>query len=258
MVSKSNTDEECWLTTPSGLRLHAYYCPASAQDSHSSLLPHPAQGNWVVMYCHGNGTNISFLFPSVEDIQQHLGADVFLFDYRGYGRSDGQPSEQGLYEDTMTAYRFLTETKNIHPERLLVLGRSLGGGLATQLATKVPFKALILQNTFTSMPAAGWSRYPWLPVPWMMRNRYPNIHRLAEIERPVHLTFGDDDQVVPPSHSQRLYEVAREPKAIFRVEGGSHSFRLERDYYEHLASFLANSYSTPPVVGTALTTDNLS
>jgi fermentation-respiration switch protein FrsA (DUF1100 family) len=197
--------EEATFETNDGERLHGWWVPAEKPRA-------------TLLFFHGNAGNISHRLDLVE-IFRGLGLNVFLFDYRGYGRSTGKPSEDGLYRDAAAAWRYLTETRGLIPDEIVLFGRSLGGGPATWLATRERPRALILGSTFTSIPDVAAKQYPYLPVRLLTRNRFDNRARLAEVRTPVLVIHSRDDALIPFEHGRRLFETAPEPKAFLEIEG---------------------------------------
>ena len=149
---------------------------------HGWFLDHPEPLD-AVLYCHGNGEDISFNLDLARLLRDELDAAVLLFDYRGYGKSEGKPHEAGVVADGLAAQRWLAERTGRSPRRTVLIGRSLGGGVATAVAAQQGAQALVLQSTFTRMTDAAASHYPWLPVHWLMRNRYDSLARLARLRR---------------------------------------------------------------------------
>jgi uncharacterized protein len=218
--------EDVYLHTLSGTRIHAWWCPG--QDWH------PSQG--AMLYCHGNAGNLSCRADAIAHWQQALDLSVLIFDYPGYGRSEGRPSEAGCYADA--AYDWLTRTMAVPSERLLLYGGSLGGGVAVDLASRQPHRALILVKTFTSIPDAAQCVYPWLPARWLVRNRFDNLEKIARCSRPIFVAHGTGDRLIPFSHGQRLFTAASEPKHFLAMAGLDHNDGLSPEFFAALHSFL--------------------
>ncbi|HEX5104061.1 MAG TPA: alpha/beta hydrolase, partial [Pirellulaceae bacterium] len=151
-----------------------HFASADGTRLHGWLVEHP-QPRAVVLYLHGNGDCVGFLGPYLQQLSDNHQVTIFAFDYRGYGRSEGSPGEQGILEDGHAAQMWLAERLQIEPADIVLMGRSLGGGVAVDLATKNGARGLILQNTFTSLPDAAACMYPWAPVQWLMKNRYDSL-----------------------------------------------------------------------------------
>lgn len=224
-VDPGTSDVELALTD--GTRIHGWWLPP--RD--------PAAG--AVLVAHGNGGNLSHRGQLAADLHRTLGAGVLLFDYPGYGKSAGQPSEAGCYEAGAAAYRWLTGDAQISPGRIVLFGESLGGGPAVELATRCEHRALVLVFTFTSLPAVAKRLYPWLPTRTFMRARFDNLAKIGRCPRPVFLVHGTDDTVVPYSHSEALYTAANNPKEFLRLEGFGHDIPLGDRLCLPLARFLS-------------------
>ena len=222
-------DVELW--TSNGTRIHAWWCPPK------NWLP--AQG--ALLYCHGNAGNLSCRGDAVTLWQQALGVAVLIFDYPGYGRSDGRPTETGCYAAADAAYQWLIQSRGIQPERLLIYGGSLGGGVAVDLASRQPHRALLLVKTFTSIPDAAQSVYPWLPARWLVRNRFDNLEKIGRCTRPIFIAHGTTDSLVPFVHGQRLFEAASEPKRFLAMAGVDHNDGLSPQFFAALRPFLDES-----------------
>lgn len=197
---------ELGLVTPDGVGLSAWFIGNDRTRD-------------VVLFCHGNAGNISHRLESLT-IFHNLGLNILIFDYRGYGKSGGKPSEQGTYLDAETAWRFLVETEKIPPERILLFGRSLGGAVAAHLASKFKAGALILESTFTSIPDVGANAYPFLPVRLLSKYRYDTLGLLPRINMPVLVVHSPDDEIIPFIHGKTLFEAAKDPKQFLKISGG--------------------------------------
>jgi fermentation-respiration switch protein FrsA (DUF1100 family) len=173
--------------------------------------------------CHGNAGNMTHRVDRITMWQQSLHVSVFVFDYRGYGRSAGQPNEPGVYRDARAAYRWLTTDKGIAPDDVVFFGESLGTAVVLQLATEVPPRALILESPFTSAVAMGQRAFPWLPVRWIMRNRFASIEKIRRYHGPLLIVHGTQDTLIPFTMGQTLFDHANEPKRFYAVAGADHN-----------------------------------
>jgi fermentation-respiration switch protein FrsA (DUF1100 family) len=149
-----------------------------------------------------------------------LGLNCFIFDYRGYGASQGRPSENGTYLDARAAFRWLIKKKGIAPERIVVFGWSLGGSIGAYLAGKVKVAGLVIDSTFTSYTDIGRKFYPYMPVRWFARFKYPTIDYVRKVKCPVLVIHSRNDEVVPFEFGLKLYEAAGEPKEFIELFGG--------------------------------------
>jgi fermentation-respiration switch protein FrsA (DUF1100 family) len=152
-----------------------------------------------------------------------LQTDIMLFDYRGYGQSEGSPSEPGTYRDGRAAYEYLVGQRQLAPERLILFGESLGAAVSVQLALEVPVRALILESAFTSIPDMARAVYPFLPVQSLLRTRYDNLAKIGDVAVPLLILHGTRDGTVPFKQGKRLFEAASEPKRFFAIPGAGHN-----------------------------------
>lgn len=190
--------------------------PVTPTEKISALyLPQP-QAAYTLLYIHGNAEDLGGV-RHVLDRLHRLGFNVFAYDYRGYGTSDGTPSEQRAYEDAEVAYTYLTQQLNIPPQRIILYGRSLGGGSATYLATRHPVGGLILEGTFTSVFRVI------VPFPLLPFDKFANLQRLQNVRCPVLVMHGEADSVIPIHHGRALYAAARAPKMSLWVAGADHN-----------------------------------
>jgi pimeloyl-ACP methyl ester carboxylesterase len=217
--------QDVFLTSPEGRQIHGWWLPRRPDAPVLLLFP-------------GNAGNLSGRGPTLLKVSEQLNTSVLIFDYPGYGKSDGKPNEPSCYDAGEAAVRWLRDEKGVSPERVTFYGESLGGGVATELARRYPCRALVLVKTFTSLPAVGKHHYPWLPVHWLMSNRFDNLSKLPEIRRPVFVASATDDQIVPYSQGDTLFAVANEPKRFFRDEGSDHNDPLPDAFWDELRDFL--------------------
>lgn len=223
--------EEAWFLAAdnSEAKVHGWYFDQPGAD-------------YAVLYCHGNGEQVADNFDLMQKLRSSLNASVLVFDYRGYGKSAGKPNEAGVIADGLAAQSWLAERTNRSVDEIVIVGRSLGGGVATALAQKQGAAALILQSTFTRMTDAAAHHYPWLPVRWVMRNRFNSIDRIAEIECPLLISHGTNDEVIPYRQSLRLYETSGSAiKQHVELAGTGHNDPQPEGYYDELRDFLAKS-----------------
>lgn len=228
--------ENVTVKTEDGNRLHGWFVPADT-------------ANMTVLYLHGNAGNISGRMETIQLLHQ-LQLNVFIFDYRGYGQSEGRPSERGTYNDAVAAWNYLQSERRIPGSDIAIMGRSLGGSVAAWLAARKNPAASIIETTFTSAADLGAELYPWLPVRWMIKYEYNTLQNIQKIDSPVFMSHSRADQVVPYDHSRKLFEAANQPKIFLELEGTHGSGFLETGvkYRNALKSFLQNhtSYQYQP------------
>jgi fermentation-respiration switch protein FrsA (DUF1100 family) len=220
--------EEVHLAAEDGVKIHAW------------LLPRPSP-RFTILFAHGNAGNISHRLDRARLLGRRLSAEVFLFDYRGYGRSEGRPDEQGTYRDARAAYRYLTETRRVGPDRLVLFGESLGSAVVLQLALEGAARALVLESPFTSIRDMARLVLPWLPLSPLLRTRYDNLAKVGSLKVPLLVLHGDRDEVVPFAQGRRVFEAAREPKRFHRIVGAGHNDTYltgGKEYWDVLDEFL--------------------
>jgi hypothetical protein len=217
--------ESVCLETVDGERLGAWWIPSGTPRG-------------VLLYCHGNGGNISALLDSVR-IFNRLGLDLFVFDYRGYGESTGSPSEQGLYRDVESAWDYLERVRRIDPRKIVVFGWSLGGPVAAWLSRKHRPGALILEGAFTSLQDAARDRVPGFFVSLLIPDQYPTKRYLAMVECPVLVIHSRDDEVMPFHHGEALFAAAGGSKQFLEIRGSHNRGFLDSRYEISIDSFLS-------------------
>ncbi len=194
------------VTTEDGERLHGWLVKA-------------ARARGTLLFFHGNAGNVSHRLESLR-LFSRLGLDVFIVDYRGYGRSTGRPSEQGTYRDARAAWDWLVRERGESPRRIILFGRSLGAAVAVDLASEKRGAGLILESGFTSVPDLAAEIYPWLPVRLLSRFHYDSLSKIGRVGQPLLVLHSPDDEIVPYRHGRRLFEAASEPKRFQQMTGG--------------------------------------
>jgi len=222
--------EDLRLETPDGERLGAWFVPGTSESCTT---------NYTVLFCHGNAGNIGDRLDSILTFHR-LGFNVLIFDYRGYGDSTGEPSEQGTYIDARAAWDYLVEQKGIEGKRILVFGRSLGGAVAVQLAGKVPAGALCVESTFASAVAMARVMFPLLPARMICRFDYDSENAVGKVHGPIIVAHSRGDKMIPYAQGRRVYEAANQPKLFIEITGDHNSGGLDTDakYQRLLAEFL--------------------
>lgn len=220
------TYEPVEFTTDDGVRLDGWFLPAKQQRG-------------VLLFFHGNAGNISHRLDSLR-IFHDLGLSTFIFDYRGYGRSEGKTSEEGTYRDAEAAWRYLTVERGIPAQSIVYFGRSLGASVAAHLAMKNTPNALILESAFTSAPDMGARAYPFLPVRWLVRFQYNTREYLKSVTVPVLIVHSPQDEIIPFENGRELFASANEPKRFLEIRGGhNEGFQLSgKNYVNAIDSFL--------------------
>ncbi len=215
---------------------HAEFESADGTRLHGWFIEHP-QPNAVVLFCHGNAGNVTCHTRHLREMYRRLGVSVLVFDYRGFGRSEGSPSESGVLMDARAARAWLAERTGVTEEEIVLWGESLGGGVAVELAARDGAQALILLNTFTSLPDVGQRTYPWLPVRALMRNQLDSLSKISNYAGPLLVFHAANDQVIPFVQGQRLFEAANDPKRFVRLSGG-HNGSWSEPLWESVGQFL--------------------
>ena len=193
----------------------------------------------TVLLCHGNAGDIGDRIDSVRTFHQ-LGLGVLVFDYRGYGDSSGKPTEEGTYRDARAAWDYLVRERGLDAGSVVIFGRSLGGSVATWLATQVRPKALVIESTFTSAADMARKMFWFLPR-FICRFGYDSLARIGTVNCPVIVAHSRDDEMIPYSHGERLFEAAAEPKRFVSMRGGHNAggFDGDPDYQRVFMKFLA-------------------
>jgi fermentation-respiration switch protein FrsA (DUF1100 family) len=215
--------QDVWLDSSDGTRIHAWWCPVAGSRR-------------ALLYCHGNARNLSHRQKNITALQQTLGESVLIFDYPGFGRSEGEPSEAGCYAAAEAAYNWLVQ--RVPAERIILFGKSLGGGVATELAVRRPHAALVLAKTFTSVPDVAQRQVPVVPLRWLMRNRFDSLAKIDRCPSPLLIAHGEYDHLIPFAQAERLFAAAPAPKRFFVMKNCSHHGGLPPDFLAALAVFV--------------------
>lgn len=186
--------------------------------THGWWIPHPAATPNTVLFSHGNAGNIADRLESC-GIFRHLGLNVLVYDYGGYGESTGSPNEQRCYADIRAMWRWLIEEKDVPSERIVLFGRSLGAGPTAQLATEVTPAGIILESAFASVPSMAQTLYPVFPARLLVRDRFDNVAKAPRFTAPLLVIHSRDDSIIPYAQGRMVFEAAREPKVFFEMIG---------------------------------------
>lgn len=219
--------ESLSIETDDGLRLHGWYVPA-------------VNPRGILLFFHGNAGNISHRLDSIR-IFNELGLSTLIFDYRGYGDSEGKITEAGSYLDAEAVWHYLTVQKNISPGDIILFGRSMGGAIATHLASRHKAKGLILESSFTSVKKMARNLYPFLPTSLLTRVKYDTEVYIQEINCPVLIIHSLEDEIIPFEQGRKLYAAARAPKKFLEIRGGHNDgFIISgQRYFDGLDNFIS-------------------
>lgn len=218
--------EDVWFTSADGTKLHGWF------------VERPQAGR-AILYCHGNGEDVSLNAELVAQMSEALQASVFIFDYRGYGHSEGTPTEAGCTADGLAAQRWLAQRIGEQPSDIVVMGRSIGGAIATAIAAEQGAQALVLVNAFSRMTDVAAHHYSWLPVRLMMKNRYDSIAQIRNYAGPVFQSHGTADWIVPIRFARELFAAApTTQKRFLELADRGHNDPEPASYFRELADFL--------------------
>jgi fermentation-respiration switch protein FrsA (DUF1100 family) len=229
--------EEVWFPSAKGERVHGWLLRAKQTPAFATVL-----------YCHGNGGDLTDV-GWVAEAFAHRGLDVLIFDYRGYGRSEGRLSDEwGLYTDADAAYDHLTRARGVRPDQLVLHGQSLGTTAAIDVASRRMCAALVVESGLSSASEMGAAAFPWLPR-WLhvlSRNRFESARKIASVKAPVLITHGTKDEIVPVEQGRRLFDAARQPKQLMIVEGGDHNLAGTggNRHLDSIATFIRKALAT--------------
>jgi fermentation-respiration switch protein FrsA (DUF1100 family) len=225
--------EDVWFRAEDGVRLHGWYCtPRGGPDGR-------AQTRMTLLWFHGNAGNVTSRLGVIERLVDSP-AEVFIIDYRGYGRSEGSPSEAGLYADARGAWDYLTIERKIPPSRIVVFGDSLGGAVAIELATRVEPAGLIVQSSFTSIRDMAAEVMPFVPG-FLLRTKMDSLGKIARVRAPKLFIHSPADELVPYRFGRQLYDAAPEPKQFHEVRGAGHNetdLVGGRAYFDAISQFV--------------------
>lgn len=247
LIFENVTAEEAWqqpadptiqdvmLTARNGARVHAWWHPVK-------------DARWVVLYCHGAGGNVSFMEFAPEIWQYYANASLLMFDYPGYGRSEGSPNEAGCYAAADAAYDWLIGRQQVAPQRLLVHGESLGGAMAVDIAVRRPHRALILVATFCSIPDMAFERFPlFFPGRWLVQTQFDNLTKIRNYDKPLFMAHGTADPVIPFEQGERLFAAAGTTmKEFHRYPNRGHDFFWNDFLFKEIATFLHDLPNSRP------------
>ncbi|MCH8297368.1 MAG: alpha/beta hydrolase [Chloroflexi bacterium] len=231
--------EDVRIKTSDGLTLQGWFIPGDPGAGS------PSGGSKITsLWFHGNGGNIGHRIDELALAHRRTGANIFIFDYRGYGESEGKPSENGTYLDSRAALKYLLSRPDVDQNRIVYLGHSLGAAVAVELSLTQPPMALVLVSPFASVRDMAKLTLPFPPVGWLIRNHYDTISRIRRLNVPLLVLHGDLDDIVPISQGRKLYEAANQPKRFQTLEGAAHNDTFQvspEQYWGTIESFIAEN-----------------
>ncbi len=219
------------LDTPDG-RMNGWYCPAKKPKG-------------AILMCHGKAGNLSVRGECIGELRDLFNCSILIFDYPGYGRSEGEPSEQGCYSAADAAYDCLVNEKRFQPEHILICGESLGGGVVVDLASRRPCAAVLLFNTFADLPSVAQRIYPWLPIVPLMHNRFDSVSKIGRIKSPIFITHAGADELITQADFQRLFAAVTAPKESMIRPSRKHEEPLSRSELLKVRNFLVHFRCLP-------------
>ena len=204
--------EDVTFGSAGGLKLHGWYVPGAVERDNTT---------WI--WFHGNGGNIGHRVDELAMLHHRLGVNLLIFDYQGYGRSQGEPTEQGTYRDARAALEYVSNRPGVDPRKIVYFGRSLGAAVAVELATEKPPAGLILVSPFSSVSDMARRAFPYLPVGWLLKDRYDSMSRIRRIQTPLLIIHGAQDEMVPVEQGRMLFEAANDPKTFRLLPAAGHN-----------------------------------
>ena len=218
--------EDCWFTAADGIRLHGWYLPRKDPTA-------------VVLQIHGNAGNLTGRAQLANVLQQRCNAAVLIFDYRGYGRSEGTPTIDGLLQDARAARAHLAQREGIKEQQIVLVGESLGGAIAVELAASGGARGLVLESTFSSLRDAASAHYPEFLVSTLVADKLNSAVRIRSYHGPLLQFHGDADQVIPLESGRRLFDAANQPKSLRIMRRPGHNDPLSETFFRELGRFFA-------------------
>jgi fermentation-respiration switch protein FrsA (DUF1100 family) len=222
--------KDVYFTSEDGERLHGWFFPLKGE--------YP-----VILFCHGNAGNISHRLDNIRLLTER-NLQVFIFDYRGYGKSSGNPSEMGIYMDGRAAYDYLVDKEQIPKENIVLFGRSLGGAVAMDLALNRNARSIIVESAFESTKAMAKTMFLFNLFSLFLPPNYNNLEKISKISVPKLIIHGEDDEIVPFAMGEKLFEASKQPKYFLSITGAGHNDTYMiggEKYLEEFTSFAYNS-----------------
>lgn len=229
-VSVGVPAQDIYFTSEDGLKLHGWFIPAPNAVA-------------TLLWFHGNAGNLSHRLDNIQRLAP-LNLNIFIFDYRGYGRSEGEPDEQGIYKDSIAAYEAVVGLAPVSVDTLFMFGRSLGGICAVETALNHPARGLILESVFTSASDMSRKVFPLIPLGWAIRSKLDAIGKIPHLKLPKLFLHGTRDEIVPYDLGRKLFDNAAEPKTFYPIEGAGHNDTYimgGRDYFNAINRFITET-----------------
>jgi fermentation-respiration switch protein FrsA (DUF1100 family) len=226
--------KDCWITTEDGVKIHGWF--AAADSALATLI-----------MSHGNAGNISHRIPIIRELQRRK-FNVLMFDYRGYGRSEGSPDEEGIYKDGRAVFDYALKLPEVNPRRVVLWGTSLGGAVAVDVALHRRAAGLILESTFSSAKDVARAVYPFLPVHLVLRSQFNSAEKIQNITIPVLVMHGNRDSIIPIALGRKLFRAANDPKEFYEITGADHNdtfFTGGSAYYDKVSLFARTALPLP-------------
>ena len=229
---QGETFQEVWFQNSKKQKLHGCYFPYHKIDPQGTPVG-------TILYSHGNGENVSQLLNRAEKMRSDFKCNVLVYDYAGYGKSEGNPTAPGVLDDGLAALTYLNQQEEIPTDQVIVWGFSLGGSVAVDLASKHKVKALIIESSFTSLAEMGRVVVPLFPAEYLLWEQLSSIKKIGNVRCPVFISHGRADRTIPFSQGERLFEAANEPKTFFIPPEGfdHHSAPHSAEHSEALRRF---------------------
>ena len=219
--------EDIFFESGDGVKLHGWYVPAEKPVA-------------TLLWYHGNAGNLTHRLHNILELRP-LKLNIFIFDYRGYGRSEGKPDQPGVYLDSQAAYDTLVRVKKVSPESLFLFGRSLGGVCALEVASKNPAAGLILESTFTSARDMADTIFPFFPLKFLLKSKYDALGQVSSVNIPKLFMHGTEDEIVPYKMGRKLFEAAAGPKEFYDIQGAGHNDTWQtggKAYFDTIERFI--------------------
>ena len=201
--------QDIYFNSEDGVKLHAWFIPAPNADA-------------TLLWFHGNAGNLSHRLDNIQRLKR-LNLNIFIFDYRGYGRSEGDPDEKGIYKDSRAAYKQVLAIDGVSVDSLFLFGRSLGGICAVETAMNHPARGLILESVFTNSADMSRTIFPLIPLGWAVRSKLDAVGKVPHLKLAKLFLHGTRDDIVPYDLGRKLFEKAGNPKAFYAIEGAGHN-----------------------------------